>query len=648
MEQLPFKTWPYEEQTKMKHKVFSEYFDKWIKIVGSRSKLNYIDGFGGCGAYKDKNGEIYFGSPILAAEIIKDNKVHLGRDVNLIIIDENKDNIKNIESIFNYKKLDIKPIFVNADFDKTINEILDKVPNIAPTFVFIDPFGFKIKYSTLERIMEIKKSEILMNFMYNGINRFFSLRQNEKIMSDLFGTSEWKSLLNLKGADKENEIINLYRNQLKKISKFVFPYRIEFPKMERTYYYLFHLTNHHKGASIMKSSFAKFNYGRVAYLGCRGNQLTLSEVGDTKIQEIEKFILDKYQNIQKTYLQIIEENIDETSYLESEIRNALKRLEKNNIIYIERFPKLTEKKQQLRRSIKENDIIYFNTFPSITRKSLLYKTKVEYGNFTINHIFGCAHGCNYPCYARMMAQRYGKIKDYEDWLHPKIVSNALDLLDKEIPKYKKEIEFVHLSFTTDPFMYDYLNKRVYPEVKELTLKIIEKLNQNGIKCTVLTKGIYPRELTNTKKYGAKNEYGITLVSLDENFKKEFEPYSASFEKRLDTLKLLHDKGLKTWVSIEPYPTPNLDKAQNLDNLLCMIGFVDKIIFGRMNYNAHSAKFENNADFYENCAIQVIDFCKKHKIKYHIKYGTRKQDDKSTETIFRKHIEKLNKYIKEAD
>ena len=242
MEKLPFKTWPYEEQTKMKHKVFSDYFDKWIKIVGSRSKLNYIDGFGGCGAYKDKNGEIYFGSPILAAEIIKDNKVHLEREVNLIIIDENKDNIKNMESIFNYKKLEIKPIFVNADFDKTINEILDKVPNIAPTFVFIDPFGFKIKYSTLERIMKIKKSEILMNFMYNGINRFFSLKQNQEIMNDLFWTSEWKSLLNLKGADRENKIITLYRNQLKKISKFVFPYKLEYPKMKRTYYYLFHLT----------------------------------------------------------------------------------------------------------------------------------------------------------------------------------------------------------------------------------------------------------------------------------------------------------------------------------------------------------------------------------------------------------------------
>jgi len=645
MEQLPFKTWPYEEQTKMKHKVFSDYFDKWIKIVGSRSKLNYIDGFGGCGAYKDKNGEIYFGSPILAAEIITNNQ----KNAKIVVIDIEKKNITNLKEIFKHLNLDIKPLFINNTFDNAINKKLDEVSNLAPTFFFIDPFGFKgIKYSTLERIMKIKKSEILMNFMYNGINRFFSLKQNQEIMNDLFGTSEWETLSKLEGTKKENETVNLYKTQLKKIAKFVFPYKLEYPKMKRTYYYLFHLTNHYKGASIMKSSFAKFNYGRVEYLGSRANQLKLFEIGNAKNDEIENFLLSNYQNSHKTYLQIIEENIDETLFLQREIDKALKELERIGKVYIERLPKLTERRHQLRTSIKENDIIYFNTFPSIARKSLLYKTKVEYGNFTINHIFGCAHGCNYPCYARMMAQRYGKIKDYEDWLYPKIVSNALDLLDEEIPKYKKEVEFVHLSFTTDPFMYDYLNKRVYPEVKELTLKIIEKLNQNGIKCTVLTKGIYPRELTDTKKYGAKNEYGITLVSLDENFKKEFEPYSASFEKRLDALKLLHDKGLKTWVSIEPYPTPNLDKAQNLDNLLRMIGFVDKIIFGRMNYNAHSAKFENNADFYENCAIQVIDFCKKHKIKYHMKYGTRKQDDKSTETIFRKHIEKLNKYIKEAD
>ena len=38
----------------------------------------------------------------------------------------------------------------------------------------------------------------------------------------------------------------------------------------------------------------------------------------------------------------------------------------------------------------------------IERKTMLYKTGVEYGDYTMNHIQGCAHGCKYPCYAFMM------------------------------------------------------------------------------------------------------------------------------------------------------------------------------------------------------------------------------------------------------
>jgi len=73
---------------------------------------------------------------------------------------------------------------------------------------------------------------------------------------------------------------------------------------------------------------------------------------------------------------------------------------------------------------------------TITRKTLLYQTGVEYGNYCLNHVLGCSHGCLYPCYAMMMAKRFGKIKDYDEWIKPKIVSNALKLLKKEIPKYR--------------------------------------------------------------------------------------------------------------------------------------------------------------------------------------------------------------------
>ena len=50
---------------------------------------------------------------------------------------------------------------------------------------------------------------------------------------------------------------------------------------------------------------------------------------------------------------------------------------------------------------------------TIKRKTMLYQTGVEYGDYTMNHVQGCAHGCKYPCYAFLMKKRFGQIKDYE-------------------------------------------------------------------------------------------------------------------------------------------------------------------------------------------------------------------------------------------
>lgn len=263
------------------------------------------------------------------------------------------------------------------------------------------------------------------------------------------------------------------------------------------------------------------------------------------------------------------------------------------------------------------------------RKSLLYRSNVEYGDFCLNHVEGCSNGCTYPCYAMRMKMRHGTIKDYQDWIKPKIVGNALELLEKEIPRYKDKINFVHLCFSTDPFMHR------QKEVVDLTLKIIERLNRDNIRCTVLTKGVYPKKLANTKKYSKENIYGITLVSLDKDFKKKLEPFSAPFKGRIKGLKYLHNKGLKTWVSMEPYPTPNLVQ-QDLSRILKEISFVDKIIFGKLNYRAASSHFLSKKDkeFYEQRANEVISFCKEKGIDYHIKSGTLKKDNKKTEKIFR--------------
>ncbi len=242
---------------------------------------------------------------------------------------------------------------------------------------------------------------------------------------------------------------------------------------------------------------------------------------------------------------------------------------------------------------------------------MLYKTGVEYGNYSMNHIQGCAHGCRYPCYAFMMKKRFGQVNSYEEWLEPYLVSNTLELLDKEIPRLKDKIKNVQLCFSTDPFMYN------YPEIEQMSLKVVEKLNSANVKCNVLTKGILPIELT---KFSKENEYGITLVSLDEAFREKYEPKSAPLNERLAGLKALHDCGCKTWVSIEPYPTPNIYR-QDLSFLLEEVGFADRIIFGRMNYNKNVSSYRFCKEFFNECAKQVTQFCENQDINYYMKKGT---------------------------
>lgn len=252
----------------------------------------------------------------------------------------------------------------------------------------------------------------------------------------------------------------------------------------------------------------------------------------------------------------------------------------------------------------------------ITRKSLLYKTGVEYGDYTLNHVEGCSHGCKYPCYAYLLKKRFGVIKSYEDWIKPKLATNIDEVLNKEIPKYKDKIKNVHLCFTTDPFMYE------YEDIIDSSVRIIKKLNEAGIVCTALTKGVLPYEkLKDTNK---DNSFGITLISLDEEYRKENEPGSAPYKERIEALKKLHKIGFKTWVSIEPYPTPNIIE-QDFKDILKAIGFVDKIIFGRLNYNKLSTSYKNHKKYYNELADQVVEYCEKNKKEYHIKNGTKTEE-----------------------
>jgi DNA repair photolyase len=250
---------------------------------------------------------------------------------------------------------------------------------------------------------------------------------------------------------------------------------------------------------------------------------------------------------------------------------------------------------------------------TITRKSLIYKSGL--GFYCLNHVQGCSHGCRYPCYAFSMAKHYGRAAGYDEWRSPKLVANALELLDKELPKLRAKAaagsgteEFrIHLCLTTDPFMAG------WPEIQAMSLRIIEKINSIGLPCDVLTKGVLPPELAG-RALSRKNRHGISLISLDEGFRRQWEPAAAPYADRIKALRYLHKKGLPTYAHIEPYPTPNIFK-QDFEALLESIAFVDSIYFGGWNYNSASGKYPDRAEFYAELGRKAKAFCRIHGIDY---------------------------------
>ena len=241
---------------------------------------------------------------------------------------------------------------------------------------------------------------------------------------------------------------------------------------------------------------------------------------------------------------------------------------------------------------------------TIRRKSLLYRSGL--GFWCVNHVQGCAHGCTYPCYAYLMARHYGRATDDADWRRPRLVENAVELLERQLTRTRDRIDAVHLCLTTDPFMVG------YPEVASLSIAIIERLNARGVPASVLTKGILPAALADAR-FDRANTLGISLVSLDESFRRRFEPGAAPCRARIAALEHLHSAGCRTLVHIEPYPTPNIVR-QEIRSLLEAVAFVDELYFGGWNYSPLPGASAQRGSFYTAQARTVRAFCRQHHIR----------------------------------
>lgn len=177
----------------------------------------------------------------------------------------------------------------------------------------------------------------------------------------------------------------------------------------------------------------------------------------------------------------------------------------------------------------------------IQAKSLLTKSKLPESDYCINPYVGCSHACVY-CYSRFMRRFTGHSNEkWGTFVDVKI--NASQILRKDLLRNpRKGVALV--GSVTDG--YQPLEKKY-----RITRGILEILLDYEFPFSVLTKSdLVLRDLDLLRQCNDCS-IGVTITTLDENVRKDFEPYSTPAKQKVKALRTLHESGIRTYVFIGP-------------------------------------------------------------------------------------------------
>ena len=207
-------------QSYAKDKLYA--LEAYLKIAQTAMKNqpwlanNYIDLQAGPG----KNlidGQVYLGSPLIALDI-KPEFTHFW--FNELQDFEHTTLEKRTQKSALYSKISLTKMDVNDAVDIVFSSIYEADMNAKskrkpPTFniAFLDPEGLEIKWSTVSKLANLDKMDLIINFSTSGINR--NLHQPESI-DTYFGNQQWRELGSTGDhIQRRRQLINLYRQQLK-------------------------------------------------------------------------------------------------------------------------------------------------------------------------------------------------------------------------------------------------------------------------------------------------------------------------------------------------------------------------------------------------------------------------------------------------
>lgn len=266
--------WSRPPHTRAKHDILTRYLGAWFGIFGRsryHQKVNILDGFAGPGRYDDDE----HGSPVLTLNTLLEHRSFADfgdTTFNFIFNEWDEDRFASLKGVLADVKANraswpttVQVVERNQNFQTLARELLDSIPTgkqLAPTFAFIDPFGYKdVPMSLIRDLVSHPSCELFIYFDFNSVNRFANAGNVDPLFTALFGCDDYK---NAPAADagRGQFIHDLYERQLRTECDFAHVCSFEMVTTSgHTGSYLFFCTRDDQAYDKMKESMWKLAPG---------------------------------------------------------------------------------------------------------------------------------------------------------------------------------------------------------------------------------------------------------------------------------------------------------------------------------------------------------------------------------------------------
>lgn len=209
-------------------------------------------------------------------------------------------------------------------------------------------------------------------------------------------------------------------------------------------------------------------------------------------------------------------------------------------------------------------------------KSVIYETKGrarEFNSLAINLFTGCGHRCSY-CYGADVTHQ--DKESFENNPKPRV---TLHDIEQSAKQWRNAGRPILLCFVTDPY-------QPIESETQLTRNAIKILHNYGLNVIILTKG----GLRATRDFDLltpQDAFAVTLTLLDDIESKKWEGGASLPSERIESLKRAKEKGIPTWVSLEPviYPEKTIELVRQTYPL------VGHYKVGTLNYHPHGQSID---------------------------------------------------------